>query len=47
MDTSNMDTSEFVQKVQDTQRKDEKNKQHFGKGTPSAKLQTKQHTNNP
>lgn len=40
-------TEQFVDKVKDTQAKQQKNKQHYGKGTPSAKLQTKQHTNNP
>lgn len=40
-------TEEFVAKVHDTQAKDEKNRRTQGKGQPSAKLATKQHTNNP
>jgi hypothetical protein len=40
-------TGEFVDKVHDTQAKDEKNRRIHGKGQPSAKLATKQHTNNP
>ncbi|WP_420832285.1 DUF4023 domain-containing protein [Paenibacillus humicola] len=42
-----MDTGEFVEHVKKTQRKDEKNREHYGKGTPSAKLPNKQHGNNP
>ncbi|GGG13178.1 DUF4023 domain-containing protein [Paenibacillus abyssi] len=42
-----MDTKAFVNKVKDTQMKDQKNREHQGKGTPSAKLPTKQHSNNP
>jgi hypothetical protein len=42
-----MSTGDFVRKVKDTQRKDYKNREHYGKGTPSAKLSTKQHGNNP
>lgn len=38
-----MDTHEYVEKLHDTQRKAEKNRQHQGKGTPSDKLPTKQH----
>ncbi|CAM4384049.1 DUF4023 domain-containing protein [Paenibacillus tarimensis] len=40
-------TRDFVNKVKDTQAKDQKNRQTQGKGTPSAKLPNKQHTNNP
>ncbi|QHT60990.1 DUF4023 domain-containing protein [Paenibacillus lycopersici] len=40
-------TNEFVNKVQDTQAKQQKNKENYGKGTPTQKLQNKQHTNNP
>ncbi|MBB3111250.1 hypothetical protein FHS18_003318 [Paenibacillus phyllosphaerae] len=40
-------TSEFVAKVKDTQEKQLKNQEHQGKGTPSSKLPTKQHSNNP
>lgn len=43
----NESTSEFVAKVKDTQEKALKNKEHHGKGTPSSKLPTKQHSNNP
>ncbi|GIQ67768.1 DUF4023 domain-containing protein [Xylanibacillus composti] len=42
-----MDTHEYVEKLHDTQRKDEKNREQQGKRTPSAKLPTKQHSNNP
>ncbi|WP_340006800.1 DUF4023 domain-containing protein [Paenibacillus sp. FSL K6-0276] len=41
------DTHAFVEKVHDTQKKAEKNKEHHGKGTPSQKLPTKQHSKNP
>ncbi|MBO7742795.1 DUF4023 family protein [Paenibacillus sp. MWE-103] len=40
-------TNEFVSKVKNAQAKQEKNKAHYGKGTPSQNLSTKQHTNNP
>jgi hypothetical protein len=40
-------TGEFVRKVQETQKKDEKNREHYGKGTPSGKLPGKQHSKNP
>lgn len=40
-------TEEFVDKVHDTQAKDEKNRRTQGKGTPSEKLPNKQKTNNP
>ncbi|WP_236339207.1 DUF4023 domain-containing protein [Paenibacillus plantiphilus] len=40
-------TNEFVEKVQETQRKDQKNREHYGKGTPSSKLPAKQHSKNP
>ncbi|MFX3635769.1 MAG: DUF4023 domain-containing protein [Candidatus Pristimantibacillus sp.] len=40
-------TNEFVSKVKDTQAKQQKNKEHFGKGKPTEKLSNKQHTNNP
>ncbi|MDF2836839.1 MAG: hypothetical protein K0Q63_2479 [Paenibacillus sp.] len=39
-------TNEFVEKVQDTQRKAERNKRRFGNGTPANKLQNKQHSTN-
>lgn len=39
-------THEFVEKLHDTQEKDEKNRKHQGKGTPSDKLPTKQHSTN-
>ncbi|WP_438348700.1 DUF4023 domain-containing protein [Paenibacillus sp. FA6] len=37
-------THEFVKKLQDTQAKDERNKEHQGKGAPSNKLPNKQHS---
>lgn len=40
-------TEQFIDKLHDTQAKDEKNRRTQGKGTPSEKLATKQHTNNP
>ena len=40
-------TEEFLDKLHDTQRKDEKNRRTQGKGTPSEKLPTKLHSNNP
>jgi hypothetical protein len=40
-------TEQFIDKLHDTQAKDEKNRRTQGKGTPSEKLPTKQHTNNP
>ncbi|MCQ6557714.1 DUF4023 domain-containing protein [Paenibacillus mendelii] len=43
----NESTGEFVAKTKDTQEKDKKNREHYGKGTPSSKLPTKQHSNNP
>ncbi|TYP79597.1 DUF4023 domain-containing protein [Paenibacillus methanolicus] len=43
----NGSTSEFVEKLHDTQEKAQKNKAIHGKGTPSSKLPTKQHGNNP
>lgn len=36
-------THEFVEKLHETQAKQELNKEHHGKGTPSDKLPTKQH----
>lgn len=36
------DTSKFVEKLKDNQKKQEKNKKH-GKGHPEAKLPNKQH----
>jgi hypothetical protein len=47
MDGTNMSTGDFVRKVKDTQRKDYKNREHYGKGTPSGKLPNKQKGNNP
>ncbi|WP_084654428.1 DUF4023 domain-containing protein [Paenibacillus zanthoxyli] len=38
-------TNEFVKKLHDTQKKDEKNK-HHGKGNAGFKLQNKQHSTN-
>ncbi|MFD1956986.1 DUF4023 domain-containing protein [Paenibacillus thailandensis] len=40
-------TEQFVNKLHDTQAKQQKNRDRYGKGKPSQKLQTKQHTNNP
>lgn len=40
-------TEQFLNKLHDTQSKDERNRRTQGKGTPSEKLPTKQHTNNP
>ncbi|PWV98619.1 uncharacterized protein DUF4023 [Paenibacillus cellulosilyticus] len=40
-------TSDFVNSINEQQYRQRKNKERFGKGTPSSKLQTKQHTNNP
>lgn len=40
-------TEQFVNKVHDTQAKDEKNRKQQGKKTPSSALPTKQHSNNP
>lgn len=40
-------TSEFLNELHDKQAKDEKNRRTQGKGEQSAKLPTKQHTNNP
>lgn len=39
-------TSKFVDKLHDTQRKAEKNKQHNGEGSPGKKLPNKQHSTN-
>ncbi|QYR19096.1 DUF4023 domain-containing protein [Paenibacillus sp. sptzw28] len=41
------DTKQFVEKVHETQEKDRKNREHYGKGTPSGKLPAKQHGKNP
>ncbi|MBD3921279.1 DUF4023 domain-containing protein [Paenibacillus sp. PR3] len=41
------DTSQFVNSINEQQYRQRKNKERFGKGAPSQKLQTKQHTNNP
>ncbi|MFB9329016.1 DUF4023 domain-containing protein [Paenibacillus aurantiacus] len=46
-ESMNGSTSDFVAKVHDTQEKALKNKANHGKGTPSSKLPTKQHANNP
>jgi hypothetical protein len=35
-----------VEKIQDAQEKDEKNKKHQGKGSPDQKLQNKRHSTN-
>lgn len=40
-------TEEFLEKLHDTQAKDEKNRSSLGKGQPSEKLPNKLHTNNP
>ncbi|UHA75491.1 DUF4023 domain-containing protein [Paenibacillus sp. 481] len=40
------DTHEFVEKVHDTQQKAQKNKQHYGKGSPGNNLPGKQHSTN-
>ncbi|CAM3615330.1 hypothetical protein MALU111345_14150 [Marinicrinis lubricantis] len=40
-------TDQYLNKLHDTQAKDEKNRRAQGKGTPSSKLPTKQHSNNP
>lgn len=40
-------TEQFLEKLHETQAKDEKNRERQGKGTPSAKLPTKQHSKNP
>jgi len=39
-------THDFVEKINNTQKKDERNKQHQGKGTPANKLSNKQHATN-
>lgn len=39
-------TNEFVEKLHDTQAKDEANRKHQGKGSPEKKLSTKQHATN-
>ncbi|WP_424766532.1 DUF4023 domain-containing protein [Paenibacillus sp. sgz302251] len=39
-------TSEFVDKVHDTQRKAEQNKRSNGKGSPAKQLANKQHSTN-
>jgi hypothetical protein len=36
-------THEFVQKLNERQKKDEKNRKHQGQGNPSSKLPNKQH----
>lgn len=36
-------THDFVEKVHETQAKEEKNKIHNGKGSPSGRLPNKQH----
>jgi hypothetical protein len=40
-------TRQFLDKLHDTQAKDERNRRKNSKGQPSGKLPTKQHTNNP
>jgi hypothetical protein len=40
-------TEQFLEEVHKEQANDEKNRRTQGKGTPSEKLPTKQHTNNP
>ncbi|GFN31509.1 DUF4023 family protein [Paenibacillus xylaniclasticus] len=45
--TNTGDTGQFVNEVKAQQHRQEKNKQRFGKGTPSQSLPTKQHANNP
>ncbi|GGD59193.1 DUF4023 domain-containing protein [Paenibacillus nasutitermitis] len=40
-------TNDFVNKVKDTQAKQQKNKEHHGKGKESKNLPNVQHTNNP
>ncbi|MFH5187057.1 DUF4023 domain-containing protein [Paenibacillus sp. TAB 01] len=40
------DLHQFVEKLHDKQEKDEKNRQHQGKGTPGFKLPNKQHGTN-
>ncbi|RSK29081.1 DUF4023 domain-containing protein [Bacillus sp. HMF5848] len=37
-------THEFVEKIHDTQKKDEKNREHQGKHNPNQKLPNKQHS---
>ncbi|MFD2670001.1 DUF4023 domain-containing protein [Marinicrinis sediminis] len=41
------DTKQFIEKVHDTQAKDEHNRRAAGKSTPSSKLPGKQHAKNP
>ncbi|MCD7035683.1 DUF4023 domain-containing protein [Metabacillus sp. GX 13764] len=36
-------TNEFVEKLKDNQKKDEKNKEHQGNGNPGKKLPNKTH----
>lgn len=40
------DTHKFVEKLHERQKKDQKNKEHQGNGTPNEKLPTKQHGTN-
>jgi hypothetical protein len=40
-------TKEFVNTVKANQAKQQKNKEHYGKGKASQKLPNVQHTNNP
>lgn len=40
-------TKEFVDKIHDTQAKDEKNRRTQGEGDPAQKLPNKQHENTP
>lgn len=42
MDLEKMSTKEFVDKIKDDQRKDEKNKEHQGYGHPEKRLPSKQ-----
>ncbi|RIX51198.1 DUF4023 domain-containing protein [Paenibacillus nanensis] len=41
-----MDTHEFVEKVKETQKKQEHNRRMSGNGVPSAPLPNKQHSTN-
>ena len=43
----NMSTEEFVDKIHDTQAKDEKNRRTQGEGDPAQKLPNKQHEQKP
>jgi hypothetical protein len=40
-------TEQFINKLHETQAKDERNRQKNTKGQPSKKLPNKQHTRNP